>query len=106
MRNMKIRKTKCSRCSCISVMKEINYFKDNIPKNWQEAMCLDEILDYWCLEWELFQCYMDNNWTKCKWLNDYIEYLKYNQLVEKAMIENLNKYKLKFKKDYKDKDSL
>jgi hypothetical protein len=34
----------------MDAMKEINHFKDNIPKNSQEAMCLDEILDYGCLE--------------------------------------------------------
>ena len=88
-----IRKTKCSRCSCISAMKEINHFKDNIPKNGMEAMCLDEILDYWCLEWELFQCYMDQNGTKCKWLHEFTEFLKSNGDIEQALINNLQKYK-------------
>lgn len=88
-----IRKTKCSRCSCISVMDKIYHFKNNIPKDDQEAMCLDEILDYWCLEWELFQCYMDQNGTKCKGLHEYIEFLKDNEEVENVIICNLQKYK-------------
>ena len=74
-------------------MDEINHFIDNIPKSPHEAMCLDEILDYWCLEWELFQCYMDNNGTKCKWLSDYIEFLKNNGEIENTLIRNLQKYK-------------
>ena len=88
-----IRKTKCSQCSCMSAMKEIHHFKETPPKNDQEAMCLDEILDYWCLEWELFQCYMDANGTKCKWLKEYVDFLKNNGKVEEMMINNLQKYK-------------
>ena len=88
-----IRKTKCERCSCLNVMEEITHFKEHIPKNESEAMCLDEILDYWCLEWELFQCYMDNNWIKCKGLSDYIQYLESNEGVVNKLKENLERYK-------------
>ena len=76
-------------------MEEISYFKDNIPKNSMEASCLDEILCYWDLQGELFQCYIDNNWVKCKWLHEYVEFLKRNQDIENNMINNLLKYKQK-----------
>jgi hypothetical protein len=56
-------------------------------------MCLDEILDYGCLEWELFQCYMDQNGTKCNWLNEFVEFLKSNGDIEQILINNLQKYK-------------
>lgn len=89
---MKIRKTMCTRCSCLWVMKEIYLFRDKVPENYKEIGTLSEILSYWDLEWELFQCYMDNNWVKCKWLYDYVEFLKKNPDVENKLRENLKKW--------------
>lgn len=94
---MDIRKDKCYRCSCMSSMKEIEHYKNNIPKDEMQASSLDEIIRYWDLEWELFQCYMDNNGTKCKWLYDFTNYLENNPEVFNNLEQNLYKYKQKQK---------
>lgn len=93
MNNKGIRNSKCSGCSCNTAMIEIEHYKDNTLKNDMQAMSLDEILSYGDLWWDLFQCYMDNNWIKCKWLYDFTTLLKNNPKLEKKLIQNLKLYK-------------
>ena len=81
----------------IFFMKEIKHFTKNIPKDERECMVIDELLSYWDLQWELFQCYMDNNWVKCKWLYDWVEYLTKNPDIENILKNNLEIWKRKLR---------
>ncbi len=76
-------------------MKSIYKYKKQIPETWQEVTEIEEILSYWDLQGELFQCYMDWDWTKCKGLYDYVEFLKQNPDIETKIRDNLKKWKEK-----------
>lgn len=90
---MEIRKEKCSHCSCRLAMSEIETFNRREPRNDSEAMSLDEIISAGdMLWWELFQCYMDNNGIKCKWLYDFTKYLRENTTIASNLKNNLQKY--------------
>ena len=96
-----IRKEKCLRCSCNSAMTEIHNFNKREPKNDMEAMSLEEIITAEdMLWWELFQCYMDNNGTKCKGLYDFTKYLRENTNIASNLQKNLDVYKNKIRKNY------
>lgn len=88
---MDIRKKMCSRCSCLSMMSNIYKYRDKVPENEFERMEVEEILSYRDLWWELFQCYIDWNWVKCKWLYEYVKFLKSNPEIEKKIESNLRK---------------
>ena len=94
---MEIRKTLCSRCSCLWVMKSIYKYKKEILETWQEVTEIEEILSYWDLQGEFFQCYMDGDWTKCKGLYDYVEFFKKNPEIEKQIQNNLSLWIQKIK---------